>query len=270
MIYELRRTSSVRAIDSPFPEALAIIEGNNPGWVFVDDLNTPRAALVWARGIAGFYVIGDADSAVFLKELDAHTEQVLKPRLHDLGLAWFEISGDESWNPVIETAFEKRNLESSQQWVYTLKPTTHESMMPLKAVDDCRLQKVDRHLLSGLSATNRGFLFPKLTQFWGNLDAFLKTGLGYVLGDGEEIASLCFSGFVAGNSHVIDIETKASQRGKGYAETVARAFIAECLEKHLQPHWDCMAENTASAGLAEKLGFSQSRVYTLYSFSLHS
>ena len=117
MIYELRRTSSVRAIDSPFPEALAIIEGNNPGWVFVDDLNTPRAALVWARGIAGFYVIGDADSAVFLKELDAHTEQVLKPRLHDLGLAWFEISGDESWNPVIENAFEKRNLESSQQWV---------------------------------------------------------------------------------------------------------------------------------------------------------
>ena len=91
-----------------------------------------------------------------------------------------------------------------------------------------------------------------------------------MLGDGEEIASLCFSGFVAGNSHVIDIETKASQRGKGYAETVARAFIAECLEKHLQPHWDCTAENTASAGLAEKLGFTKSRVYTLYSFSLQS
>jgi len=236
----------------------------------VDDLNAPRAALVWAQGIKGFYLVGDANSAVFLEELDVYTDQVLKPRLHNLGIGWFEISGDESWNPVIENAFEKRNLESSQQRVFTLKPTTHESVMQLKTVDDGRLQKVDRHLLTGLSAGNKEFLFSKLVPFWGSVDAFLNAGLGHVLMDGAEIASLCFSGFVAGNTHVIDIETRASHRGKGYAELVARAFVAECIEKHLQPYWDCMAENTTSSRLAEKLGFTQSRVYTLYSFSLQS
>jgi len=269
MIHELKQpSSSVLAIDCLFPEALAIIEGNNPGWVFVDDLNTPRAALVWARGIEGFYLVGDANSAIFLEELNVHTEQVLKPRLHDLGVAWFEISGDESWNPVIEKVFQTRNLESSQQWVYTLKPTKHESVMQHKAVGDCKLQRVDPHLLVDLSVGNKEFLFSKLTQFWGSVDAFLNTGLGYVLADGEEIASLCCSGFVAGNIHGIDIETKVTHRRKGYAEIVAQAFIEECIERRLQPHWDCMAENAASARLAEKLGFTQSHVYALYSFSL--
>jgi L-amino acid N-acyltransferase YncA len=102
------------------------------------------------------------------------------------------------------------------------------------------------------------------------MNAFLNTGLGYVLVDGEEIASLCCSSFVARGIHVSDIETEVSHRRKGYAEAVARAFVAECDEKRLQPHWDCMAENTASARLAEKLGFTQSHGYTLYSFPLQS
>jgi ribosomal protein S18 acetylase RimI-like enzyme len=271
MIHELTQPSSrVLAIDCPFPEALAIIEGNNPGWVFVDDPNTPRAALVWARGIQGFYLVGDANSAVFLKELDVFTDQVLKPRLHNLGITWFEISGDETWNPVIENAFEKRNLESSRQLVYTLEPTQHKPMTQLDAVGDCKLQRVNRHLLADLSASDEEFLFSKLNQFWGSVDRFLNAGLGYMLVDGEEIASLCCSGFVTGNIHAIDVETKAAHRRKGYAEIAARAFVAECMERRLQPYWDCMAENTASARLAEKLGFTPSRVYTLYSFSLPS
>jgi RimJ/RimL family protein N-acetyltransferase len=271
VIHELKQpSSSVLAIDCPFPEALAIIEGNNPGWVFVDSLNTPGAALVWAQGIQGFYLVGDANSAVFLEELDVYTDQVLKPRLHHLGVTWFEISGDENWNAVIENVFGERNLESSSQWVYMLKPREHKSVTQRKAVGDCQLLRVDQHLLVDLPVGNKEFLFSKLIQFWGSVDTFLNTGLGYVLVDGEEIASLCCSGFVAGDVHVIDIETEVSHRRKGYAETVARAFVAECVEKHLQPHWDCMAENTASARLAEKLGFTQSHVYTLYSFPLQS
>jgi hypothetical protein len=269
MIHELKQPSSHKlAIDCPFPEARAIIEGNNPGWVFVDDLDTPRAALVWAQGMQGFYLVGDANSAVFLAELEAHTHQVLEPRLHRLGITSFEISGDESWNAVIESVFGERNLASSQQWVYTLKPTHYESIMQRKPVGDEQPHRVDPHLLDDLSAGSKAFLFSKLTQFWGSVDTFLNLGLGYVLVEGEQIASLCCSGFVAGNIHAIDIETSAAFRKRGYAETVARAFLIECIEKHLQPHWDCMADNTASARLAEKLGFTHSHSYTLYSFAL--
>lgn len=269
MIHELESPSRrTLAIDCPFPEARTVIEGSNPGWVFVDDLNTPGAALVWAQGIRGFYLVGDADSTVFLDELDAYAEKVLEPRLHSLGVAWFEISGDKDWNAVIEDVFQKRNLESSQQRVFRLKPRGHQPVTQPKVAADCKLRKVDRQLVVDLSAANKEFLVTKLIQFWGSVDTFLNTGLGYLLEVGEEIASLCCSGFVAGNIHVIDIETEASHRRKGCAETVSRAFIAECIERHFQPHWDCMAENTASIRLAERLAFTQSHAYTLYSFPL--
>ena len=205
---------------------------------------------------------------MFLEDLDVYIDKVLRPRLHNLGVAWFEISGDEKWNPVIENVFGKRSLESSQQWVYTLKPTSYKFVTKHNTAGDSKMLRIDQRLLVDLSVGNKEFLFSKLNQFWGNVDTFLNTGLGYVLVDGEEIASLCCSGFVAGNTHVIDIETELAHRRKGYAERVTRAFVEECVEKHIQPYWDCMAENTASTRLAEKLSFTQSYVYTLYSFPL--
>jgi hypothetical protein len=181
---------------------------------------------------------------------------------------WFEIGGHEDWEPVIKDALGERELESSRQWVYTLKLAEHNTQTLPELVEDCRLLRVNPHLLVNLTASNKQFLLSRLTHFWGSVDAFLKTGLGYVLVDEEEIASVCCSGFVVGNIHAIDIETEQSHRRKGYAEAVARAFLAECIKKRLQPHWDCMAENTASSRLAEKLGFAQSYEYTLYSFQL--
>ena len=269
MIQELRQISgSILAMDILFPEVLAVVEGNNPGWVFVDDLNAPRAALVWAQGIEGFYLVGDAKSKVFLEELSIFTERVLKPRLNDLGKTWVEISGDKYWDPVIEKVYVKRTLESNQQWVYMLKPTRHKLLTQRKPVGDCELKTMDENLFVDLSAESKEFLITRLRKFWGSLKAFLSTGIGYVLVDGDEIVSLCFSSFVAGNIHVVDIETKELQRRRGYAEIVSQAYIADSIDRRFQLHWDCMAENTASARLAEKLGFRKSHVYTLYSFSL--
>ena len=255
-------------INCPFPEALAVIQGDNPGWVFGDDLNQPRSMLVWVQGIEGFYLIGEVDNPTFLEELNGLIDRILKPRLNNQGIIWFEVSGIEKWGRVIEHVFEKRNLESSQQWVYTLKPTQYEPLKQIESIGDCKLLRVAQPVFSDFTMFNQGFLFSKILKFWGSVDEFLKGGIGYVLISGEEIASLCFSGFVVGNVHVIDIETKGSYRRKGFAELVARAFIQECMHRHLQIHWDCMAENAASVRLAKKIGLTRSHAYTLYSFPL--
>jgi len=92
MIHELQETNrGVLSLDCMFPEALAVIEGNNPGRVFVDDPHTPRAALIWAHGIQGIYAIGNADTAVFIKDLEFFTEEVLRPRLLQLGISWLGV-----------------------------------------------------------------------------------------------------------------------------------------------------------------------------------
>ncbi|MFP3361203.1 GNAT family N-acetyltransferase, partial [Planococcus sp. SIMBA_143] len=39
-------------------EAKAVIEGNNPGRVFVDHLDAPKAGLIWLGNHDGFFFIG--------------------------------------------------------------------------------------------------------------------------------------------------------------------------------------------------------------------
>jgi 3-dehydroquinate dehydratase len=269
MIHELQQSSSKNfAMDSLFPEALAIVYGNNPGWIFVDDIEIPSAALVWAQGIEGFYLIGDANCEVFHEELEIYTDIVIKPRLNKLGKTELEISGDETWDLVMENIYKSQNLKSSQQWVFTLKPTTKKEFMQQKLDGDYEIKRINGDLIADLSVGSKEFLYSKIHSFWRNLEAFISRGKGFVLTNGEEIVSLCFSGFVSENIHVMDIETKESHRRKGYAEIVSQAYIADCIDEGFRLHWDCMAENYASIRLAKKLGFKKSHVYTLYSFSL--
>jgi len=49
-----KSSSSILTVDCPFPEALAAIKGNNPGWVFLDDLK--NRALPWCgfKGLKAF------------------------------------------------------------------------------------------------------------------------------------------------------------------------------------------------------------------------
>lgn len=106
---------------------------------------------------------------------------------------------------------------------------------------DRLLSRVGQSLLADLAVTNRRFLFSKLFRFWGGVDAFLSDGIGYLIICGREIASLCLSGFVVGDLHVIDIETEASHQRRGYAALAAQAFIAECAERH------CISHNSRGA-----------------------
>lgn len=71
------------------PEILSIIEGNNPGWIFVDQLVTPKSALVWSKGMQGFYIIGDHTNEIFIKSLDSYVSSHIAPRMKKLGLEYF-------------------------------------------------------------------------------------------------------------------------------------------------------------------------------------
>lgn len=217
MIDELEQPGTTHLpMDCQFPEVRGVIEGSNPGWVFVDERKAPEAALVWAQGIDGFYLVGNAESPVFRDELDRFTYQVLEPRLRDLGVSCFEISGDQTWDPVIESVFTGRALDCSRQWVYTHKLVELTALKEPWQPDGCRLLGISSQLLDDPSINNKFFLSSKLNHFWGSVDRFLASGLGYVLVDQGAITSVCFSGFLVENDHAIHVETALSHRRKGY------------------------------------------------------
>lgn len=267
LIVELAKDRCAAAIQCNFPEARAVAQGINPGALYGDDREDPSAAVVWANGIEGFYLVGDSDSRLFRNRLDGFTDSVLVPRLRALSIDEVEISGDEGWNSTIEATYCHRSFEKGEQKVYTL---THAPIGsdPTRLRPSCSLIRADANTVANLSPAARTEFELRVAKSWGGTQRFLEFGIAYALLEGSDLASLCMSGFVADGVHVIDIETAEQYRGRGYAYAVGKTFLAECSQKGYRPHWDCMARNRASIGLAEKLGLTLTRSYTLYSFRI--
>ncbi len=118
-------------------------------------------------------------------------------------------------------------------------------------------------LQADLVAGGRG---PWFDEVWGGIPQFLEQAFGFVAeweGDGEPfIAANCRACPMAGNGQgvkdrvvAIQVSTRARFQRQGLATLVCAAFIEYCLEHGMTPEYGCDEENTASAGLALKLGF---------------
>ena len=111
-------------------------------------------------------------------------------------------------------------------------------------------EQLQRDLVAASSA-------PWFDTVWGGIENFLGAGFGFaVLYDGA-IVSNCRSWSVRESVAAIQVSTRMRYRQLGLATLVCSAFIEYCLANGIQPEYSCIEENTASAALAEKLGFVQ-------------
>jgi predicted GNAT family acetyltransferase len=95
------------------------------------------------------------------------------------------------------------------------------------------------------------------------VEAFLETGLGLCLIDGDEIVCEAYAPFLGRRSAEVGVVTPEAYRVRGLA-AIAVAFLAERLAgQGLGLYWSCDAENTASIRVAEKLGFVGARRYAM-------
>lgn len=241
-----------------FPEATSVIKKNNPGWVFVDDIDSPKSALIFCMGMGGFYLLGDHTNIQFKNELLSFMEGIYSS-LNSIGINWIEISGvTEEWNKIIEEVFSKKDLGKDKQLVYKTKneiPISEDSM------ENIRLVNKDTF---NLEIANINFLKKEIEQFWGSIENFLNKGICTYYQIGNEIVSICYSGLVKDNIHTIGIETLENHRRKGYGYKVAKMFLKECKIKNIEPHWDCSEDNEGSKYMAEKLSFQKEYDYTCY------
>ena len=75
-------------------------------------------------------------------------------------------------------------------------------------------------------------------------------------------AASCYSSYSRGVE--VEIATHPDYRRQGLATVAGAAFIGECIERGLTPHWD--AANKTSLKIAEKLGFRFKEEYTALCF----
>jgi len=244
------------------PEIVSIIELNNPGWIFVDQMNHPMSALVWSKGMQGFYLIGDHKNEAFVCNLNNFIKGTVEPRMRELSLNHFEVSGHhDGWE--LESIFPTRRLYKFEQLV--LKLMKNPQVIQNNAIETINLKTND---WENQELQNKEFIVSHLELFWTSIMDFKKKGYGYAAVKGKEIIGVCYSSFVTQDSHAIGIETVASSQNKGVGTKLASLLIEEIYHSGFTPYWDCSLDNEPSKKLAKKLGFTLVHRYICGGFEL--
>ncbi|MFC3746086.1 GNAT family N-acetyltransferase [Paenibacillus sp. GCM10012306] len=249
-------------------EVRAIAEGVNPGRVYTDNPDEPEAALIWIQGQSDFQIIGNPRSQGFLQGLDSYMRTYLEPELIKQNIHGIEIVPENrEWGETITEIFHPRHLSHDIQHVFGL---IEDNIPPVLEVvfSQVTITRMDKETLRPGRYKNYSFLEEKILRFWSSIEDFLQHGIGYIAECNEKVASVCFSGFVAGSTHAADVETVEEFRRQHYAAGAVRAFVAECYRNNIQPYWDCSPDNMGSIRLAEGAGLSLDFNYPIFWYNL--
>ncbi len=105
----------------------------------------------------------------------------------------------------------------------------------------------------GLISQTEGRIVPAFS--WEDTERFLTGGTGFCVTFENRPAAWAFSAAIGGNEVDTGVETAEEFRRKGLAYCVAAKMTEYILQSGKVPVWACHSRNTASAGLALKLGF---------------
>lgn len=271
MIYELanQHYDRARALFAGLENRVAIqaiIEGNSPGRIFVDDPEQPASAFTWNPFRYG-YLVGESDNGAFNASLRQLLASELLPQAahsHDPTLVLYPHPAD--WQRQVTFLLGDYAPIALTRQTFRFNPARFQHHdWPAHVPAGLRLQSIDADLIKQSEQ-----IAGALELLWCSTSAFLSKGLGFCLLDGEQILSMCFSPFVGGSLREIGVDTQPDYRRRGYATLTAAAFISQCLQNGLTPVWECWADNAPSLNLAEKLGFEAVAAYPVYFIELPS
>lgn len=245
-----RVTPALRALfDANGPAALrcfALLDGKTAGRVLTDDASDPTWAVAWEAYEDGTTFLGG--------RFDAETLSAIFEKLRAKGDVLVGFWPDDPIAALLPGAPEYDG------WV--LEWTGRDANVALepylqRAPLGWQVQPIDSSLLSR-TAWGEGII----TQF-GNVEGYLRYGLGYCLLNDDIIVSEAWVGPISGGVREISVETHAPYRGKGCGAMVCAHAIGVCEAAGYQTYWNTARQNVASARLARKLGYGEPREYRL-------
>jgi len=248
----------------PHPEVQSILENNNPGWIFSDRADSPKSAIVWSKGMQGFYLIGDETNGDFTCKIDGFVTKSIAPRMKELGMDYFEVSGhNDKWN--LNALFASRELQSWDQLV--LESSDFEAHIE-ELSSEIRVVNLRSQEWRNLDFRNRDFVYAHIDQFWETQEDFYNKGYGYAAIEGFEIIGVCYSSFVTKEKHAIGVETLPQHHKRGVGTSLAALVAKDIAQNGFDSYWDCSLSNEASKKIALRLGFQQTHQYQCVGFRL--
>jgi hypothetical protein len=263
MIYELdpddfSKVAHIFRGHKQYVPVFAVIDGNFPGRVFVDNESSPNTALVWAVS-RWAYIDGDALSRPFIDSLAQLVRDVIIPDSRRIKMNWFELYAADSprWAAAIENSLGEYKPEKHYEMVYTLDKQKYLTLRKEpKLPEGMRIEKVELPILPD-TALDSPFVRPEFEA---------KTSFGFQLKRNNQVISICCSnGLISGSEFMVDVRTlDKNERSKGYATAAGIALVDFCLEKGYDPLWETTQDNIPSQRLALRLGFVENESYPVY------
>ncbi|GGA37485.1 hypothetical protein GCM10007416_08000 [Kroppenstedtia guangzhouensis] len=246
------------------PVLNGILAGNNKGRIFVDSPDRPACALVWAEQEI-FYLMGEPKET-FVFALPAWIREVIAPEAERIADPFFqvELMPEVKWRPIVERGLQEFIPKPYDRVTFTFDPKRYRKLPPVSVPADVRVERITREMLAEDSFAE---VRDHIADFWISPEIFIENGFGYAVLVGDEVVCSCLTAFGNETDVEIGINTYSrTHRGKGYAQLAARSFLDECLHQNRTPHWKTEDFRLPSIKLAEKVGFTNRRLYKAYMF----
>lgn len=234
----------------------AICEGINPGRVFVDRHDNPLTALIWTT-VGYFFLAGEP--------AQVRDKTAIRQVLTDIFIPIQQASGENGFLLITSTEAWKEHLPSllpRRQVIEIYRRTFAFDLTRFSARGDWRAKTPPGFCLRTINAEQASQVGA--LAGWSSFHHFSMNGIGYVLLDGDKIASTCTSVFSSSEMIEIDVHTAENYQRRGFALLTASALIEECLRRGKKPNWECFWDNEPSTMLAKKLGFNPLEDYPVY------
>ena len=245
----------------------AVIAGNSPGRMWVDDPNEPSVAFLW-DGYHCYYFVGTSSNKKFNTALKKLLFKEIIPKAIENNHEIFKIEYfPEEWEPIVEEMLrEKLPVKHARKFFTLNKPMIPKwkDILPT----GFSVRKIRKILLES-DIKNVQSIIDEINQCWNSVDDFLEKSFGFCLvytpkNREEEIQGWCTGEYLSEEKCGVGIKTFRGYRKRGFATAMASAFVEHSLSVNIQPHWDASADNNASVRVAEKVGFSKIQDYEVY------
>jgi len=246
----------------------AAIEGNNPGHIFVDNIEQPRAALA-VTSEATLLVGDDSDPATIEALRQLFKESVLTGEMEFMDESMDLVIYPDTWEAKLPKLIPTHDIEK--------KTCRHYLCRKVKL--DWRAHVPDGYTVHRIDQTwldNSDFVVTDAIQGWiplgfgwSTVESFLTKGVCFYVVCGNEAVSRCAATCRAGDQIEVSIITDPEHRERGLATVAVAATVEYCLEHGFNTvGWYSDLDNVGSWKTAEKVGFEKAGEYFYYYYML--
>lgn len=241
----------------------AMIAGNSPAQMWVDDAQTPRSAYVWDRGHC-HYLAGAAANTAFNDSVRRLVAGTIAAATLAQGSGFFKVySTSAAWDAALADTYSAWPLKQRARVFYALEHA-HVPGWRSRVSPGFQVQRIDRALLAQRSLKNVHWLVEEIESCWPSLDLFLEKAFGFYACTTDAVTGWCTGEYVSAQKIGIGIATMKACQKRGLATAMASAFVEHATAQGLTAHWDAFADNLPSVHVAEKVGFTKVADYTIH------